>query len=99
LAPAAAGLHPEDRGGDALRAFGGGLAEQELGDLGRGLGGAEVELVPVVLAKGLWVDADDAGNVCLRDAIGSKRLDLATTTFVGSVGPAAHVSGAPGCVR
>ena len=90
LAPASAGLHPEDGGGDALRAFGGGLAEQELGDLGRGLCGAEVEFVAIVLAEGLGVDADNAGNVGLWDAIGSKRLDLATTTFVGTMRTAVY---------
>ncbi len=85
FAPAAAGLHPEDGRGDALRTLRGGLAEQELGDLGRGLGGAEVEFVAIVLAEGLGVDADNAGNVGLWDAMGSKRLDLATTTFVGTM--------------
>jgi hypothetical protein len=50
-------------GGDALRTFGGGLPKQELGDLRGGLGRTEVKLVAVVLAEGLGVDADNAGNV------------------------------------
>jgi hypothetical protein len=36
---------------DALGAIDRGLAEQELGDLGGGLGGAEVEFVAVVLSE------------------------------------------------
>ena len=63
FAPAAAGLHPEDRGGDALRAFGPGLAEQELGDLGHCRGCTEINLVALVLLQGLAVDADAAGYV------------------------------------
>ena len=63
LAPAAAGLHPEDGGGDALRAFGGGLAEQALGNLGGRLDLAGVEFVAVVLAERLRVDGEDTGDI------------------------------------
>ncbi len=34
FAPAAAGFHPEDRGGDTVSAPGGGLVEEKLGDPG-----------------------------------------------------------------
>ena len=98
LPPAATGLHPEDGGGDALRPLGGGLAEEELGDLGGRLGGAEVEFVPIVLAEGLRVDADDPGNVGLRDAIGGEGFDLPAVALVGDVGTGV-VSGAPAGAR
>ena len=51
LAPAASRLQPEDGGGHGLGAFGGGLAEQELGDLRGRLDVAGVQFTTVMFSE------------------------------------------------
>ena len=85
LLPAGACLHPEDRGDDRLAAVTGRLPEEVCRDLGVGLDVAVVEFVAVVLAEGLGVDADDAGDVGLGDAEAGKRLDLSPGDRIGLV--------------
>src|SRR4051794_2624338 len=69
-------LQPEDGGSDRLRAFGGRTPVEELGYPRSCLGGAGVQLRPVVPAQGLRIDSDNAGDVGLRDAVGGHCLDL-----------------------
>ena len=57
LLPAGPRLQLEDRRRDRLAAFAGGLAIEVLGDLGVGLYVPGVELVAVVLAQRLGIDA------------------------------------------
>src|SRR5207248_7503706 len=84
FAPAAARLHPEDRGRDAGALvfecrFAGAAAntvEQKVSDLRVGPGGARVELGTAMLAQGRLRDAEHARNVRLGIAVGGHRLAL-----------------------
>src|ERR1700756_2763458 len=82
FAPAAARLHPEDRGRDAGELvfecrFGGAAAnsvEQNVSDLRVGPGGTGVELGTAMLAQGRLRDAEHARNVRFGNAVGGHRL-------------------------
>src|ERR1700722_10023965 len=82
FAPAAARLHPEDRGSDAGALvfecrFAGAAAnsvEQKVSDLRVGPGGTRVELGTAMLAQGWLRDAEHARNVRFGDAVGGHRL-------------------------
>src|SRR5258708_30657891 len=84
FAPAAARLHPEDRGRDAGALvfecrFAGAAAnsvEQKVSDLGVGPGGTRVELGTAMLAQGRLRDAEHARNVRFGGAVGGHRLGL-----------------------
>src|SRR5580704_12178235 len=84
FAPAAARLHPEDRGRDAGALvfecrFAGAAAnsvEQKVSDLGVGPGGTRVELDTAMLAQGRLRDAEHARNVRFGNAVGGHRLGL-----------------------
>src|ERR1700730_5926883 len=84
FAPAAARLHPEDRGRDAGALvfecrFAGAAAnsvEQKVSDLRVGPGGTRVELGTAMLAQGRLRDAEHARNVRFGNAVGGHRLGL-----------------------
>src|SRR5580700_7668080 len=84
FAPAAARLHPEDRGSDAGALvfecrFAGAAAnsvEQKVSDLRVGPGGTRVELGTAMLAQGWLRDGKHARNVRFGDAVGGHRLGL-----------------------
>src|SRR5215813_4498864 len=80
-------LQPEDlRGYVAVL---GGIKEIS-GDLGIGLGLAEVEFLAVVLPEGLGIDSQNSSNVGLWNAVSRHGLDLATLRWIRLVGAAAH---------
>ena len=93
LLPVGSRLEPEDAGGDRLGAVAHRLPVEALGDAAVGLDAAGVEFVPVVLAEGLGVDAEDTGDVGLRHAIGGHRLDLAAADRFGLMCLASHRAG------
>ena len=63
-----------------------------LGNLGVGLGVAVVQLVAIVLAQRLGVDAHQRSYLGLWDAIAGQRFDLAALHVVGLVSGAGHQS-------
>ena len=84
LPPTRACLQPEDRGGDGRRSFAPRrFGEQALGDEAVSLYGGGGEDVGVVSPQGRSGDADDLGDIVLRDAIGRQRLDLLAVGFGG----------------
>ena len=96
FAPAGAGLEPEDLRRDVAGARG---VEQEARHLGVGLGLAEIQFVPVVLAQRLRIDADHGRDVRLRNAVGRHRLDLPALRWIGLVRAAAHQAAFAGAAR
>src|ERR1700731_214642 len=97
FAPAAARLHPEDRGSDAGALvfecrFAGAAAnsvEQKVSDLRVGPGGTRVELGTAMLAQGWLRDAEHARNVRFGNAVGGHRLGFSPPARRRGAQPAA----------
>src|ERR1700731_2371727 len=98
FAPAAARLHPEDRGSDAGALvfecrFAGAAAnsvEQKVSDLRVGPGGTRVELGTAMLAQGRLRDAEHARNVRFGDAVGGHRLGFPPPPGTRGPNPSRH---------
>src|SRR3954462_9734376 len=88
FSPSGAGLEPEDLRGHVAVARG---VEQEASYLGVRLRLAHVEFIAVMLAQRLGINADDASNVRLRDAVGGHCLNLPALRGIGLVRAASHV--------
>src|SRR5262245_5286840 len=82
LLPSRSSFEPEDLSRD-IAALGG--VEQKSGDLGVGLGGAEVELVAIVLSQRLGIDREHAGDIALWNAVSHHGLHLAAMGRIGLV--------------
>lgn len=95
LAPAGPRFQPEDGGDDGLSSLASRLLEQVLRYSCVGLGVAVVELGAIVLAHGLWVDADDTCQLGFGDAVISDCLDL--TALGGSMSVPGHCANPLGC--